>query len=327
MPRHVVIVAEVGLTALCFAHSVLVCRRNVFLMYSVSYRQLTSPLGLLVLISVLLLLLNLLTRQPTLNMTTPATTTLTTVTPTTTTTTSPILALNLCLLPPPSSTAYRLAHLLNSAMHQLDARSFLYSDTRHAHVTVVQCYIHADQLPALLHDLQSLVTSPTAASFTPLHLTVGDLATGPIQEGRYVPSLAIPHTPQLTALHTHLLTTAEPYTLTTPPPNHQLQTAFYTDHTAPVIDNGTTDWVATFRTNAAYAHYFPHVTLGTCECGEEELQGIQKRKEEAMASGSSGSGSGGGGVGGEEWVADRLYVFQLGNSGTVRKQLAEIKFG
>ena len=34
----------------------------------------------------------------------------------------------------------------------------------------------------------------------------------------------------------------------------------------------------------------------------------------------------GGGVGGDEWVADRLFVFQLGNSGTVRKQLAEIKF-
>ena len=33
-----------------------------------------------------------------------------------------------------------------------------------------------------------------------------------------------------------------------------------------------------------------------------------------------------GGVGGENWIVDRLYVFQLGNTGTVRKQLAEVKF-
>ena len=277
--------------------------------------QLTSPLGLLVLLSLLLLLLNLLTRQPAFNMTTPAGITTNTVNPTD----SAILALNLCLLPPPSSTVYRLSHLLNDQMHKLDSHSFLYSDTRHAHVTVVQCYIDSAQLPALLRDLEASLPSSTTTSFTPLHLRAGDLASGPLQEGRYVPSLAIPPTQQLTAFHTKLLSIAEPYTLSNPSPNAELQSAFYTDSSAPVIDSGTTDWVATFRTNAAYERYFPHVTLGTCACSESELQGIQKRKEEAL--------SGSGGVGGEEWLVDRLYVFQLGNTGTVRKQLAVIKFG
>ena len=284
--------------------------------YSLS-RQLTSPLGLLVCLSILLLLLNLVTRQPTLNMTTPAATTITTVTDTTT---SSILALNLCLLPPPTSTVYRLAHSLNDAMHKLDSNSFVFSSTRYAHVTVVQCYIESHQLPALLHDLQAFLTSPATSSFNPLHLSVGDLSTGPLQEGRYVPSLAIPPTNHLTTLHTHLLSITNPYTLHTPPPNHLLQPAFYTDATAPTIDNGTTEWVATFRENAAFGKYFPHVTLGTCACSEGELQGIQKQREQALNGGSGGGG-------GEEWVVDRLYVFQLGNTGTVRKQLAEIKFG
>lgn len=281
-----------------------------------SPRHLTSPLGLLVLLSILLLLLNLLTRQPTFNMTTPAaTTTSTDVMPDAN---APILALNLCLLPPPSSTVYRLSHLLNGAMRQLDNKSFAYSDTRYAHVTVVQLYIDSTQLPALLHDLQAFLTSSATSAFTPLHLTVGDLATGPIQEGRYIPSLAIPPTDKLTALHTQLLSVAEQYTLADVPDNAELQSAFHRDDTAPVIDEGTTSWVDSFRDNAAFERYFPHVTLGTCECSETELQGIQKRKVEAMS---------GGGVGGEEWIADRLYVFQLGNSGTVRKQLAELKFG
>ena len=264
------------------------------------------------LLSILVLLLNLLTRQPTLNMTPPAATTTTT-----TTTDSPptILALNLCLLPPPTTTVYHLSHTLNHRLHTLDNQSFLYSATRHAHVTVVQCYIHSTQLPALLHDLQSFLTSSATSSFTPLHLTAGDLAPGPLQAGRYVPSLAIPPTAQLTALHTQLLSIAQPYTLSSLPPNHELQSAFYTDSSAAMIDVGTTEWVATFRSNAAYQHYFPHVTLGTCS--ESELPGIQTQKEEAMSSSS----------GGGEWVADRLYVFQLGNTGTVRKQLAEIKFG
>lgn len=303
--------------ALSASHSVHLRHSILLLMYQPAFLHLTSPLGLLVLLSILLLLLNLLTRQPALNMTTPAATTITTVTPTTA---SPILALNLCLLPPPSSTVYRLSHQLNGAMHELDSHSFLFSDTRHAHVTVVQCYIDSSQLSALLHDLQSFLTSSATASFTPLQLTVGDLAGGPLQEGRYVPSLAIPPTDKLTAFHAQLLSVAEPYTLSNPPPNAQLQSAFYTDHTAPRVDDGTTDWVATFRTNAAYDKYFPHVTLGTCECSETELQGIQKQKVEAM----NGSG---GGVGGEQWLVDRLYVFQLGNTGTVRKQLAEIQFG
>ena len=294
------------------------------LMYIRSLRHITSPLGLLVVLSILLLLINLVTRQPSLNMTTPATTTATT-TVTTTTTDSPILALNLCLLPPPSSTVYRLSHLLNERMHALDSGSFVYSATRHAHVTVVQCYVESARLPALLHDLQSFLASSATASFTPMHLTAGDLSTGPLQEGRYVPSLAIPPTEQLTAFHTQLLAIAEPHTLSNPPPNTQLQSAFYTDDTAPLIDDGTSDWVATFRTNAAFGKYFPHVTLGTCACTEAELQTIQQQKVQAMAS-STGGGSGSGSVGGDEWVVNRLYVFQLGNTGTVRKQLAEIKF-
>ena len=281
-----------------------------------STRHLTSPLGLLVLLSLLLLLLNLLARQPTFNMTSPAAATPPTAgTPDTD---APILALNLCLLPPPSSTVYRLAHLLNDARRQLDSASFVYSDTRYAHVTVVQLYVDSTKLPALLRDLRSHLTSASASAFTPLRLTVGDLATGPIQDGRYVPSLAIPPTDALTALHTQLLSVAEQYTLPDPPDNAGVQSAFYLDDSAPVADSGTTDWVRSFRQNAASERYFPHVTLGTCECSEAELQGIQKRKVEAVS---------GGGVGGEEWVADRLYVFQLGNSGTVRKQLAEIKFG
>ena len=282
--------------------------------------HLTSPLGLLVALSVLLLLLNLATRQPSVNMTTPATTTTTTTT--TPTTDPPILALNLCLIPPPSTTIHRLAHSLNQHMRALDSHSFIYSTTRYPHVTVVQCYINSTQLPALLHDLQSLLTSSANTAFTPLHLPAGDIAPGPVQDGRYVPSLAVPPTAQLTALHTQLLSLTLPYTLTTPPPNAQLQSAFYTDSTAPLIDSGTTDWVATFRINAANEHYFPHITLGTCSVASNGLDELVKRRQQALS-----SSDGQGGVGGEEWVADQLYVFQLGNSGTVRKKLAEIAFG
>ena len=283
------------------------------LMSSFVARHLTSPLGLLVAVSFLLLVINILTRSQTTRPPSAIATTLSSMSATDTSP-PPILALNLCLLPPPSTTIYQLAHLLNQRMHELDPQSFLYSDTRYAHVTVVQFYIDSTHYDAFLTDLRALLgpSSEVVSSFTPLHLTGIDIAPGPLQAGRYVPSLAITPAPQLTQLHTQLLALTNDYTITTPSllSNTKLQSAFYTDSTAPLVDQPTTDWVSQFRTNAAFSHYFPHVTLGTCSV--EGLEEVSALKD--------------GGVGGENWIVDRLYVFQLGNTGTVRKQLAEVKF-
>ena len=103
---------------------------------------------------------------------------------------SPLLAVNICLLPPPGHPIYERAHRLQSLMLSSYPSDYRFSSTRFAHVTLVQSYVDTAALPALIAALKEEVSG--GESGAALTLTArSDIVAGPIQEGHFVPSIAI----------------------------------------------------------------------------------------------------------------------------------------
>ena len=227
-----------------------------------------------------------------------------------------IVAVNVCLLPPASHPLHERAVRYNELLHSLFPSSFLFSLTRRPHVTLVQAFVLTSSLPALVAVITAAVSSPSPS--LAVSLRGSELAAGPLQEGVYVPSIAIERTPELQRLHSLVLAAVHPFRVSASQSSAaSLRSSFYREEGEADINDSTLQWVDRFELNSAEQRYFPHITIGTAS--EEALQKLrQQEAEEKTASGGQSAQSEAG------WTVNRVSVFQLGNSGTVRKQMHEI---
>ena len=278
--------------------------------------HLTSPLPYLLLAAVVLLLF-LLSSNPSspLFSTLSSPSSMTDLSPAPSSSSSLVLAINICLLPPPSHPIYQRAHALQPLLLSLYPSDYVFSPTRHAHVTVVQAYIQRASLPSLLAALQSNL-SPPSAPLT-LHMQP-ELVPGPPFRGLHVPSIAIIPTLSLSSLHGRVLDLVKPFMLAddgTSPlmTDSNRRAAFFRQQGEADIGQAIIDYVGKFEEKSARAAYYPHVSLGLVdeEHAEAMMQGDREQRRERQWSD-------------EPWTVDRLSIFQLGDWGTVRQRLHEL---
>ena len=75
------------------------------------------------------------------------------------------------------------------------------------------------------------------------------------------------------------------------------------------------DYVAQFEDKSGGSRYYPHVSLGVVD--DAALQTLLTAEEEGQTERShTGEGDG--------WAVESVFVFQLGDWGTVRKRLHDI---
>ena len=240
---------------------------------------------------------------------------------------SSLLAVNICLLPPPGHPIYERAHRLQSVILSSYPSEYTFSSTRFAHVTLVQTYIEASALPALLTALkEELGTSggggtATHSSLGSLTLTTkSDLVAGPMQDGLFVPSIAIVPSPDLMALHSRAMGVARRFRVPSSSPLLQSvevkRAAFYREAHEEAIGMPIIDYIGQFEEKSAGERYYPHVSLGVVD--EPALKALQRHEEDNHKKGSEQQGEGQG------WSVESVFVFQLGDWGTVRKRLGDI---
>ena len=229
---------------------------------------------------------------------------------------SPLLALNICLLPPPGHPIYERAHRLQSLLLSSFPSDYSFSSTRFAHVTLVQAYIEATALPALVAALKEEVSAREASSGeAPLTVTMkSDLVGGSQQEGLFVPSIAIAPSPQLLSLHSRVMAVVRRFRVPSSSPLLQSvegrRAAFYREAHEGPIGMPIVDYVGHFEEKSAGDRYYPHVSLGVVD--ETTLKALQAEEEHRKDT-HKGEGEG--------WTVENVFVFQLGNWGTVRKRL------
>ena len=235
---------------------------------------------------------------------------------------SELLAINVCLLPPPSHPISVRAHSVQAHILALHPSEYVFSSTRFAHVTVVQAFILRADLPALLAALKAdLAGRPPPA---PLALRMEkELVPGAAMAGLYVPSIAIAPSPALSALHARVLAAVRSFRVSTASPALSLEddgavagmrAAFYREAHEEAIGQGIVQYVRTFEERSAGERYYPHVSVGVLDAAA--LAALQERERHSGGEALNDSV--------EPWTADRLHVLQLGDWGTVRQRLDEI---
>ena len=288
--------------------------------------HLTSPLPYVLLAAAVLLLLILLTlfspshlASPFITLSSPPSMTDPLFPP------SPLLAINICLLPPPLHSIYQRAHALQPLLQSLYPSSYVFSSTRFAHVTVVQAYIERSSLPSLLTALTAQLHSHPNPPHTPLTLRMRrELVPGGPSEGLYVPSIAIDLTPALSSLHQRVMEAVRPFRVSdasSPLMSEGAKRgAFYReDGEAPVCAT-IVEYVGHFEERSAGERYYPHVSLGLLdEAHVGELGRVEREQLQRTAT------TDGGDAFEQPWTVERLSIFQLGDWGTVRRQLHEVE--
>ena len=188
------------------------------------------------------------------------------------------LAINIALLPPRSVMNKALA-INKQLVEHYGSEIVLSGDKRLPHITLSQAVI-GEKTMAKAETILKVI----ASSFKPLQLRAKLL------QGRNDIQFEVSLSQELQALHAQVM--AEFKGLV----NYDARAEYFYDN---AISQRTIDWVHNFTTNAAYDHYYPHITLGNGELRD---------------TGSELS-----------FTAERLTIFQLGNYGTCRKLLVETK--
>ena len=230
---------------------------------------------------------------------------------------SDVIAIDIALLPPQQ-------HTLTVAVQQYNAilnESFHFDHSHYAHLTLIQMYMKRDRLPELVDEIQKLLSQIYNNNINNnkalvLTATTIQIDATPSPTGSYGTMMLVSKTDALSTLQSALHTLVISYQIRTQGDT----TNFYTEGTSSLdttINPSTKTYVANFEMSSSLQSYLPHITIGFAS-DRSEVERLQASERQMLKQlGSTGYG---------DWIPDRLYIFQLGNHGTCRKQLAEIKF-
>jgi 2'-5' RNA ligase len=161
-----------------------------------------------------------------------------------------LVAIDIALLLPEG--ANQRAKAANAAM--LAARSqgserLRFDATHLPHITLVQMFVRAASLPALIERIDPIIDSHWR-SFPPLVLRVTGVGSS-ITAAHFV----IEPNPSFQALHEELMHAVQPFE-----EFGGTAEAFYSNGEPP--RDGDVAWVARFRAKSSHENFYPHITLG-----------------------------------------------------------------
>ena len=138
----------------------------------------------------------------------------------------PLLRLNAALLPPPDG--------------------FRFDDTHLPHVTLVQQFVAAAQLPAVIEAIAAALRGVAPLGLLPAGLS----------HGRTASTLRLEPTGPLTRLHADLMDRLRQFE------SGRGDAAAFCSTGKETPRDADVDWVLHFRANAAYDRFDPHITVG-----------------------------------------------------------------
>jgi len=220
--------------------------------------------------------------------------------------TNELLAINICFLPEPSSEFSIRSLELNQKINEINSESFKFSETREPHLTIVQAFIKTNQLSVIINTINNQLSQ--LSSCLPVLKSAG-IVSGPNFDGNYSPQIKFELDENLIKFHQKLIEIIRPFRIITAEEegtenSSVIKNSFFTVD-GDFASSSTIDWVNNFESKNALENYNPHITLGSAD---------QKNIEEICQWPVTSS----------EWNPRELFIYQLGNKGVVRKELARI---
>ena len=155
---------------------------------------------------------------------------------------STVLAIDVAILVPP---ALRQALTRLNVMLAGPPDGFRFDDTHLPHITLAQQFVHTAHLAAVSRTVGDLTRDLSAFA----------LETSDVSHGRTASTWQVRPTPTLVRLHRHLMDALRRFDA-----GHATLASFMANHEPPRAAD--LDWVTTYRAQAAYDRFDPHITLG-----------------------------------------------------------------
>src|SRR4051794_13997468 len=201
-----------------------------------------------------------------------------------------VVAINILLLPDPDMTWH--ARDLNRQLRTNDPSGFALDETHVPHISLLHQYVRSQDLPRIFEAVEPIATRA--------HLVGRELSAKGVEHessnGRETNTLSVQKTPELAALQQELIAALQPYRQA-----GGTAAAFYTRGDSPTVDASSIDYVASFVEKRSGDQFKPHITLGSSDLAFAEKLKAQETKPFTFK------------------IAD-IGIFQLGNSGTARKE-------
>jgi hypothetical protein len=202
-----------------------------------------------------------------------------------------VIAVNV-LLQPDQDTSGRAVRI-NELLRQSDPRGFPLDASHLPHISVVQGYVEAKNLPALYHAVERVSAEIPLSG---RQLTVLGLEHKPWGH-QEITNIKIAKSRELETFQADLVSALSPYLVKTGDGS-----AFVSSKGDPAVDQETIEYVRTFVQKHTGAAFEPHITVGISDAETARKVTAQQGTPPKLTLAS-------------------VAVFQLGNVGTARKEL------
>lgn len=213
---------------------------------------------------------------------------------------APLIAINVLLLP--EAAAMHEARALNARLRESSPDSFALDASHMPHVSLLHLVVRRRDVEPLAAALRS---SLMPRALREIELRIKGFSFGPWSGGAML-SLEVASSQALSALQAAVLQAASPFDQSASGPMSAAM--FDTSGTSlqdSTVSAATLDYVRTFSMHRTGSNFWPHITLGLTT--EETARGI--------TAGPIPTGN---------FKADSLAIFQLGNNGAARREIARI---
>lgn len=211
-----------------------------------------------------------------------------------------MIAINILLLPEPA--AAERARALNARLH-MATPGFALDATHVPHVSLLHLVVRASEVEPLRAALRNSITT---AELSKVPLRAAGYDSGPWNGGTMV-SIRIERSPQLAALQSAVLSAAAPFAQSDSIDPGMFDTSGGSPRDS-TVNAETIDYVRTFRGKRTGEHFSPHITVGLAL-----PETAQRLRAEPFEPGS--------------YRIESLAIYQLGNDGTARRELARVVQG
>jgi 2'-5' RNA ligase len=200
-----------------------------------------------------------------------------------------VVAIN--VLAVPDASMRDRARRLNEQLGQHHPQPFTFDETHTPHISVLHRFVAANDLPSIFAAVEGVAAKHRLAGTT---LRTAGLERSAWGDAELI-SIKVAKTPELAALQAELVAALRP--LATPRGGHD---AFVTSPGPAEIDAQTIEYVQTFEQKQTGDRFKPHITAGeTDRAIEDKLPPFPDTT----------------------FTVETLAIYQLGNSGTARKEL------
>lgn len=200
-----------------------------------------------------------------------------------------IIAVNILLTP--DKELYEHAVYLSELMSDNNPKTLVLNSSRIPHITLVQAYINATDLPQIteaLKDLRSTISLENLMAESLVFSKEKDTSFAMIRIGKSKPLLK---------LHEEVIALVKPFVV-----KNGSEASFVSNAEGREIDQFTIDYVPEFIAKYSYEKYDPHLSLGVADT--EFLEKLTKNEFKSM-----------------HFKPASLSIYQMGEYGTAQKQL------